>query len=195
MIIRDGNNSFSHVTLAADNAWTTTDLLDPTKGDPAVCGINETPLDCELRVSRPAIALIMIGTNDVSEMDASTYRANLEAILDKTIARSVLPVLSTLPDRTDYPAPIEEFNEVIRTTAQQYQIPIWEYHNALESLPNKGLDEDGVHLSFPPVEVGQWEAAANFVGNSLDYGYNMRNLTALQVLDGIWRQVILGESS
>lgn len=193
-IIRDGDNSFSNVPLAADNAWTTTDLLDPTQGDPAVCGVNETPLDCEYRVIRPSIALILIGTNDVSEMDADTYRANLETILDKTIARSVLPVLSTLPDRTDYPAPIDEFNQIIRETAQQYQIPIWEYHNALDSLPNSGLDADGVHLSFPPVEVGQWDAAANFIGNNLNYGYNMRNLTALQVLDGIWRQVILGET-
>lgn len=191
--VGDGN-SFSNVPLAADNQWTTADLLDPTKGNPEICGINETPLDCEFRIVRPSIALILIGTNDVGTMDGVTYRENLETILDKTIARSVLPILSTLPRRSGYDAQIDEFNDIIRTTAQQYQIPIWEFYNALESRPNSGLEEDGVHLSYPPVEVGQWEAAVNFVGDNLNYGYNVRNLTAIQVLDAVWRQVILGET-
>lgn len=194
-IIRDGSNSFANISLAADNAWTTEDLLDPTRGDPNICGVNETPLDCEYRISRPSIALILIGTNDVGTMDSATYRANLEAILDKTIARSVLPVVSTLPERDGYDAQIQEFNDIITQTARQYQIPIWNFNNVLAPLPNRGLDADGLHLSYPPGTLEQWEAAANFTGDALNYGYNMRNLTALQVLDAIWRQVILGESS
>lgn len=191
--VGDGN-SFSNIPLAADNQWTTADLLNPAQGNPEICGVNETPLDCEFRIVRPSIALIMIGTNDVGVMDGATYRQNLENILDKTIARSVLPVLSTLPRRSGYDTQIDEFNDIIRTTAQQYQIPIWGFYDAIDSLPNHGLDEDGVHLSYPPVAVGQWEAAANFIGDKLNYGYNVRNLTAIQVLDAIWRQVILGEN-
>ncbi len=192
-IIRDGNNSFSNIPLAADNQWTTTDLLDPAKGDPAVCGATETPLDCEYRIARPSIALILIGTNDVASLDGATYRRNLETILDKTIGRNILPVLSTLPRRTGFDAQIDEFNAIIRSTAGQYQIPIWQFHEILAPLPNNGLDADGVHPSFPPVTLGQWEATANFIGENLNYGYNQRNLTALIVLDALWRQVILGE--
>ena len=192
--VRDNTNSFSNIPLAADNQWTTSDLLNPALGDPEICGSNETPLDCEFRIVRPSIALIMIGTNDVGVLDSATYRQNLETILDKTIARSVLPVLSTLPRRGGYDAPIDEFNTIIRQTAQQYQIPIWEFNRALAPLPDNGLDDDGVHLSYPPVEIGQWEATVNFADNNLDYGYNMRNLSALQVLDAIWRQVILGQN-
>lgn len=192
-VARDNNNSFSNVPLAADNQWTTFDLLNPQRGNPDICGINETPLDCEFRVVRPSIAFILIGTNDVETMDGATYRQNLETILDKTIARSVLPVLSTLPNRSGFEEQIAEFNTIIRETATQYQIPIWELNNSLSDLPNDGLDEDGVHLSYPPDTLEQWEASANFIGNNLDYGYNIRNLTALQVLDAIWRQVILGE--
>lgn len=192
-IVRDGNNSFSNIPLAADNQWTTNDLLDPAKGDPAICGGNESPLDCEFRIVRPSIALIMIGTNDVGIMDGANYRRNLEAILDKTIARNILPVLSTLPRRAGYEAQIDEFNGIIRTTAGQYQIPIWQYHEILAPLPNTGLDADGLHPSYPPVELGQWEAAVNFIGDNLNYGYNQRNLTALMVLDSLWRRVILGE--
>jgi len=194
-IIRDGNNSFSNIPLAADNQWTSNDLLDPNKGDPTICGANETPLDCEYRVSRPSIALIMIGTNDVGILDGATYRRNLETILDKTIGRSIVPVVSTIPTRGGFDAQVDEFNDIIRQTAQQYQIPIWHYHEILAPLPNNGLDPDGIHPSYPPNTLGQWEAAANFIGDHLNYGYNQRNLTALQVLDAIWRQVILDEGS
>lgn len=193
-IIRDGNNSFSNISLAADNQWTTEELLNPALGDPSICGVNETPLDCEYRISRPSFALILIGSNDVATLDSATYRANLEAILDKTIAHHVLPIVSTLPDRDGYDAQIQELNTIIRQTARQYQIPFWNFNDALSPLPNRGLDPDGLHLSYPPGTLEQWEAAANFVGDNLDYGYNMRNLTALQVLDAIWRQVVLGES-
>lgn len=194
-IIRDGNNSFSNITLSADNQWTSNDILNPALGNPEICSANETPLDCEYRITRPAISLILIGTNDVGVMDGATYRRNLEAILDKTIGRSILPVLSTLPQRRGYETEVEEFNAIIRQTAQQYQIPIWELHDLLAPQPNNGLDPDGVHPSFPPDTLGQWEAAANFIGDKLNYGYNMRNLSAIQALDALWRQVILNEGS
>jgi len=194
-IVRDGNNAFSTIPLAADNQWTSNDLLNPAKGDPAVCNGNETPLDCEYRVSRPSIALILIGTNDVGTMGGATYRRNIEAILDKTLVRNILPVLSTIPNRAGYEAQVDEFNNIIRTTAQQYQIPIWQYHEIMDTLPNNGLDSDGVHPSYPTGTLGQWEAAVNFIGDNLNYGYNQRNLSTLQVLDALWRQVILAEGS
>lgn len=192
-IIRDNNNSFSNIPLAADNQWTSNELLNPALGNPDMCGANESPLDCEYRVSRPSIALILIGTNDVGQMDAETYRENMTLILDKTIARSILPVLSTIPPRTGYDAQVNEFNGIIHALASEYGIPVWEYHASMMQLPNNGLEADGLHPSYPPDTIGQWEAAANFVGENLKYGYNMRNLTALQVLDALWRQVILDE--
>lgn len=192
-IARNDANSFANVPLAADNQWSSDDLLNPALGDKSICAVTETPLDCEYRVVRPAFALILIGTNDLNLNDGATYRKNLSTILEKTIARSILPIISTLPDRDGYSPQVAEFNSIIRELAADYEIPIWEYGQAMANLPNRGLDADGVHPSYPPGSIDRWEMAADFTGGNLQYGYTVRNLTALQVLDEIWRRVILGE--
>jgi hypothetical protein len=55
------------------------------------------------------------------------------------------------------------------------------------SLPNNGLSDDGIHPSWPP---GEYSDAARFTGNNLQYGYTVRNFTALQALDAVWRQIM-----
>jgi len=99
----------------------------------------------------------------------------------------VIPVLSTLPDRTlgDIPGErIWEFNTIIREVAQTYSVPLWDYWAALQGLPERGIG-DTVHPSTPP--NGN---AADFSPQNLNYGYTVRNLGALFVLDALWRQVI-----
>jgi hypothetical protein len=54
-------------------------------------------------------------------------------------------------------------------------------------LPDAGLSEDGLHPSAPPNPSVN---GANFTGDNLRYGYVMRNLTALQVLDTLRREVL-----
>jgi hypothetical protein len=56
---------------------------------------------------------------------------------------------------------------------------------ALESLPNNGIDNDGIHLTIPP--EGQ---SGVFNDNNLKYGYTVRNLVTLQALDVVWHQLM-----
>jgi hypothetical protein len=58
----------------------------------------------------------------------------------------------------------------------------------MAGLPRGGLSDDGLHPSASPAG---YQGAADFNGDNLQYGYVMRNLTMLQVLDTVWRQVIL----
>jgi hypothetical protein len=57
----------------------------------------------------------------------------------------------------------------------------------LVKLPNQGLGPDRIHLSVPP---GAPAATVDFTSGNLAYGTTMRNLTALQILDYVWRVVI-----
>jgi hypothetical protein len=57
-------------------------------------------------------------------------------------------------------------------------------------VPNQGILPDGVHLSSPP--DGN---TVNFDHEHLAYGYPVRNLTALQVLDTLRRQVLYGSAN
>ena len=183
-----GANPFVASSLAARNSWSTESVLNPANADPNVCRTGETPLACEYRLVRPAVALIMFGTNDSGGMPTATFSANLAAIVQTSINMGVIPVLSTIPPKRYSPSTdgrVAEFNQVIVTTARAYDIPLWNYWQAMSSLPGEGLASDGVHPSAPPDGL-----TAVFDGEHLKYGYPMRNLTALQMLYTLWQQVL-----
>ena len=99
---RDGNNSFANSSLAAYNGITTTGILDPNNAWTQVCQSGETPLECEYRVVKPSVALIMLGTNDVASIPLDGYRDNLRRIVQITVDRGIIPVLSLIPTREGY---------------------------------------------------------------------------------------------
>ncbi len=175
------NNSFANDSIAARNGWTSGDLLDPNRGEQTGCP-GEAPLTCEYRLVRPSVALIMIGTNDATGgVSSAQFQANLQTIVQTTINLGIIPVLSTLPDNNIAPDHIAEFNGIIVSVASGYNIPLWNYWQAMQGLPGRGISGDGVHPSTGPFEAGI------LTGDGLIYGYNMRNLTALMVLDAVWR--------
>ncbi len=179
--------SFSYPSLAARTAWQSADLLNPARAAAGFCQAEEQPLACEYRTSRPSIALIMIGTNDLAQIDGRVYRANLESIVQISIQMGVIPVLSTLPDRLNHPSSgrVWEFNEIIADVALTYDIPLWNYWLSMQRLPNWGVSIDDIHPSY-----ADDLATAIFSPDRLNYGYTMRNLTALMVLDAVWRGAI-----
>jgi len=176
------NNSFANDSIAAHPAWTTNDLLNPANATPGLC-VNTTPLDCELGVTKPAVALIMIGTNDLSYGDINGFRANLNKIVDITESHGVVPVLSTLPlreDRDDALNRVDAYNSVIASVATSRAVPLWNYWLAMQNLPAHGISTDKIHPSVPPDQN-----TAIFDGDHLAYGFPVRNLTALQVLNAL----------
>jgi uncharacterized protein YraI len=183
-----GANPFVAASLAARNGWSTESVLNPANADPNVCKPGETPLACEYRFVRPSVALIMLGTNDSGGMPIESFRANLQTIVQTSINMGVIPVLSTIPSKHYNPATdqrVIDFNQVIITTSQAYDIPLWNYWKAMSVLPGEGLASDGVH----PSAAGDGQNAT-FDPEHLKYGFPVRNLTALQVLYTLWQQVL-----
>jgi hypothetical protein len=158
-------------------------LIDPAKADHTVCKPTETPIDCELRITKPSIALIMIGTNDLKENNIAVFSANLHRILTIVENHDVIPVLSTIPYRRDDPAlqgRVPAYNQAIVQVATARSEPLWNYWLAVNSLPANGVSIDGIHPSIP----GDHETAI-FDSSHLQFGFTMRNLTALQVLQSL----------
>ena len=187
--VREGN-AFTNTSAAAGVGWNAAAVLMPQFTDPTRC-LSESPLVCEYRTLRPAFALIMFGTNDVGYVPASTYRHNLERIVAQSIEMGVVPVLSTIPPRTGYEEAVITFNQIIRDVAGQYDIPIWDYGYAMSVYGQTSLGFDGVHPSLPP--MGH-EDVTNFAPDNLYYGYVIRNLSALHVLDSLRREIVLAEN-
>ncbi len=176
------HNSFANVSLAARGHWTARTLIVPDTVNPGICK-GMSPVVCELVVVRPAVALIMIGTNDLADGDVNAFRTNLDRVVTITERYGVIPVVSTIPYRRDIPdveGRVDAYNQAIIRVALAHNAPIWNYWLAMIDLPGNGVSSDNVHPSLPPDQN-----TAVFDDMHLSYGFTVRNLTALQVLNSL----------
>lgn len=179
--------SFGQTSAAVMEGLITVRLYTPLQTGNDVCQSGESLMGCEYRLRRPSIALILIGTNDFGMWQS--FERNYRPIIEDTIARGVLPVLITKGDNleTIYGGPPGYIDAAIARLSQEYAVPLLDLKQALTQFNalNGGFGPDGYHFSLPSDA-----RAAHFTGEYLRYGYNIRNLTALQALDAIRRLVI-----
>jgi lysophospholipase L1-like esterase len=190
-------NSFSRASATAVTGSDAADALAaPMRQPPAGCA-GLSPLACEYRLLHPSVALIMYGTNDLESFSPAAYEANLAGIVQRSLEDGVIPVLSTIPPRTDRLGRnrrVLRFNHRVLDVADAYRVPLWNYWRSLqaERMVNRGIGDDGVHPNLyggcePPLGC----RPLDFTRPGLRYGYNQRNLGALRVLDRL--RVVLGE--
>lgn len=168
--------SFSRLSVAAKAGFNAASVISPFWADREVCEANETPLACEIRIMQPSLALVTLGSNDVWQPDK--FEANYRAILDVLIAEGVVPILATKADNIEGDHSI---NLKIAEIAVEYDLPVWNFWASVQDLPDQGLQEDGVHLTWAPNRFDDPAVMLN--------AWPVRNLTALMVLDSIWRGV------
>lgn len=165
--------SFNRTSLAAQSGFNVSSVLTPLWADRSQCTANETPLACEYRIHKPILAFITLGANDVYHLDS--FEPQMRRIIQYSIDHGVIPILSTKPDNIEKD---NRINITISKLANEYQVPLWNFWLAVQPLPNHGLQEDGVHLT--------WSANQFENPDSFNWGWPVRNLTALHVLDSIF---------
>jgi hypothetical protein len=181
-----GESPFWSEPVAAYAGWTSADVLEPGNALNETCTADESPLECAYRINRPAVALIMLGTNDAAGgVPVDTFEANMQTIIDISLDQGVIPVISTIPPMLRRDETIHAYNQAIRDLARRNDIPLWDYYAAINGLPDRGLSADGIHPSRAPDKKD-----AYFDPEHLQYGYNVRNLGALRVLYAVWQQVM-----
>ncbi|MGD8586192.1 MAG: hypothetical protein PVJ75_12655 [Chloroflexota bacterium] len=157
------------------HAW---GVFDPLWANKDWCQANENLLDCEIRLNNPSVMLVLLGTNDVGYPEGFDF--NMRKIVQHIIDAGIIPVIVTKADR--FEGPDNTNNNILRTIAADMQVPLWDYDLVAETLPNRGLQEDGVHLTvFPENDYTMPEA--------YQHGHGVHNLTALMMLDAI-RQIV-----
>jgi hypothetical protein len=177
--------SFSRHSPAAVGGFSTAKVLDPANAGSG-CLAGESPLACEYRLQKPSVALILLGTGDQHAWQG--FEGRYRQIIAYTVSQGIVPVLITKADdleSTEDSASPGFINAVIVRLSQEYDVPLLNLRQAVDPLPNRGCKADGFHYNTPP--DGQ---SANFTGDYLSYGFNMRNLTALQMLDALRRYVL-----
>jgi hypothetical protein len=141
-------------------------VLSPLWANPEVCKSGESPLVCELNVTRPSIVFISfeVGWHGRNQ---ETYEKYMRQVIETVIAHGAVPILATKADNKEGDNSI---NLSTTRLAHEYDLPLWNFWKAVQSLPYHGLDpvrNDGFHISTA--------------------GWNVRSFTGLQALDSIWR--------
>ena len=191
-------DSFSRASAAAETgktaAWATE--VEGRAGEG--CEAGESPLACEYRLLHPAFAVVMFGTNDAGFVSPAAYRDAIVRIVDESLARGTIPILTTIPPRLDDRAAnrrTHRFNAILLRIARQNDLPLINFWRATQGrrMVNQGMHSDGIHPNvFLSYECQPFCEPLDFSHDALAYGYNQRNLITLRTLDRIRRAVIEG---
>lgn len=175
-VIQEFQGSYARTSLAAKSGFNVSSILSPFWADAKQCLANETPLACEVRVHKPMYAFVMLGTNDVYHLDS--FEPGMRKLIEYLIENGVIPILSTKADNLEGN---EMVNATIARLAREYDVPLLNYWQALQSLPDQGLQPDKAHITYGQNRFDD--------PRMMETGWTVRNLTALQALDAVWRAV------
>lgn len=167
--------SFSRSSVAAKDGFSAASLLNPRWADPNACGRTEGPLDCELRLNKPSLVIVSLGTNGIW-LTGESFEEYTRELLNVMITRGILPILSTKADNVEGDG---RFNAIMVKLAKEYELPLWDYWTIAQALPKSGITDGQYHMEWaPPI-----------FDDGLKTGWQLRNLSALQALDVVWRGV------
>lgn len=143
-------------------------LWDAWHENKYTCQTGETPLDCELRLHKPSIVIINLGTH--YETRNILY---LRKILDRLTAQGVVPILATKADNRELD---ERLNLEMAILADEYEVPLWNFWAAVSDLPDHGL----------VVKKGYEIQGEIYLSEE---GLARHRYTALQALAAVWMAV------
>lgn len=177
-VIEQFTGNWMRESEAVRGGYNVATVLSPfayDKGEP--CGNDESPLACEFRLNKPSIAIISMETW-TSKRPAEVYEDYLSQVVEFVLANNAIPILATKADNIEGD---QSINAAVAQVAYKYDIPMWNFWAAVQALPSKGLTEDNFHLT-----VGK-----NYFDDPVEMqkAWPVRNLTALQVIDAVWRAV------
>lgn len=176
------SGSWSRESASVAGGMNVASVLSPFWADKAICESNESPLECELRLNQPSIVLISMEESWGSNNKVENYEKYMRQIIEAVIDFGALPILATKADNIEGDYAINAANARL---AYDYDLPLWNFWRAVQPLPDHGLDEGGFHLTLSPMRIPNDFTDAN----NMERGWPNRNLTALQVLDAVWRQL------
>jgi len=136
-----------------------------------------------------------------------TYYRNVLRTVDTLIAAGIIPLTLGIAPRNDNPSTVayasgapaiqpsgkpryyvSTFNAVMRGVAESRQIPFFDLHTILKTLPSEGLSSDNIHANTAT-------SACSFTPTHLPYGANRRNLHSLEMLSRVHHALTLGQTA
>ncbi len=159
--------SFNRESPTVKDATTVAGLLNPIWHEGKyTCTLDESPVECELRIHNPSFVFINTGTHWITR-----NQEYLETIIQQLLEAGVVPILATKADDR-YQG--EKTNQALANMAAKYGLPLWNYWAAALVLPEHGLY----------TKEGQGGLGDVYL---TDQAILIYRLSALQALDSVWR--------
>jgi len=173
--LQNGNSFQAGGALASGGDWTVNDLLNSNNSDPTICQPGETPIDCEMRVNKPAVVLVFVGRNDVfAGTPVDQFETDLNTVVNKIIDGGGIPVLTTIPgDVNSYPV-LLEYNTVIIRISDDNELPLINMARVMSNYPER------VNSDLTLSDSGNDTLYSQQIVQI--YGRSMRNVLALRML-------------
>jgi hypothetical protein len=173
------SEAFNFKGQSVNSGLNSLSVMDPFWASPDICPAGDSPLSCDYRYTDPFAALIMFGANDINVLNSADYELALRDIIEFTLDRDIIPILSTftvrpIDDNSVYSHGVR-FNGVIIRLAQEYDIPLVNFWLAARELADNGILPDNAHLS-----IG---------------GFNVRNQLTIEMIRALQGDVMQGAGS
>ena len=172
-VIETYSDAFAFKGQSVNSGLNAMSVMDPFWANPNLCPPGTSPLDCDFQQTRPFAALIMFGANDIKVLNTAGYEAALRDIIEFTLQRDTLPILSTFTVRQLNDGTYEQgvrFNGVVVKLAEEYNVPLVNFWLAAREADGYGILNDNAHLTVD--------------------GFNIRNRLTLDMLNTLRRDVL-----
>jgi hypothetical protein len=107
-------------------------------------------VDTWLTNLNPEVALIMIGTNDLSVLEVDEYEATMRKVVETCLDNGTIVILSSIPPKHSQAEKAAVFAEAVRRIARDMNIPLTDFH--AEILRRRPHDWDGAMQKFSAYE-------------------------------------------
>ena len=106
-----------------------------------------------LKKHNPETAVIMFGTNDLTQVDAKEYEQKTREVVDKCLGNGTVVILTTIPPRSGLEGKSKQYAEIVRKIARDMKVPLIDY--SAEILKRRPDDWDGSKLKGDVKDVYQ----------------------------------------
>ncbi len=157
-------------------------------------------IDTWQKLCKPEVAVILFGTNDVSNGPIPpTYTEYMASVVDRCLADGTVPILTTLPPRGDQKgeaphnlsvaARVREIRRAVIAVARSRQVPLIDFYEEILTRQPEEWDKKLMGDSLHPSYRDPWKM--DFTDEGLkNSGYTLRNYLTMMTYADIIEKVL-----
>jgi hypothetical protein len=126
-------------------------------------------VDSWLTKLNPEVAVIMFGSNDVGELEATEYEQKTREVVRRCLTNGTVVLLTTLPPRSGRLEKSKQFAEIVRKLAREERVPLVDYFSAI--LERRPDDWDGALPQFKQTPGDEYQVPTLIARDGLHPSY------------------------